>query len=204
MQVTLSFQSSGTIPGDGRPVRMVGASMTIGRSADNDLMLADPSKMVSKRHCVLQNMGGDVTVVDYSSNGTFLNYEAARLGGTPTPLKDGDILIVGSYELSVSITAAVGTGQIDGLALPPQMDPLADIQTGSIARAPDPLHDPLGEEDQLGWRLPERRPGSGSPFVLTDDAALHRSQRRRHAAGGGVMQNGHVTSPIMKSQKIIQ
>ena len=41
MQVTLSFQSSGTIPGDGRPVRMVGASMTIGRSADNDLMLAD-------------------------------------------------------------------------------------------------------------------------------------------------------------------
>jgi type VI secretion system protein len=157
MQVTLSFQSSGTIPGDGRPVRMVGASMTIGRSADNDLMLADPSKMVSKRHCVLQNMGGDVTVVDYSSNGTFLNYEAARLGPTPTPLKDGDILIVGSYELSVSITAAVGTGQIDGLALPPQMDrladPLADVQTGSIARAPDQLHDPLGEEDHLSALL---------------------------------------------------
>ena len=104
MPVTLKFQSSGTIPGDARPVPMRGGSLTIGRGPTNDLVLPDPDRMLSKNHCVIEDHNGNVVVVDLSTNGTFLNYSKIPLGRTPTPLNNGDILCVGSYELVVERT----------------------------------------------------------------------------------------------------
>ena len=105
MAVTLRFQSSGSIPGNGQPVRMQGNSLTIGRAPENDLVLPDPDKTLSKRHCVIEDHNGNVVVVDISSNGTFLNYGKIALGATPTPLNSGDILSIGPYEVLVDITS---------------------------------------------------------------------------------------------------
>ncbi|MDO9526361.1 MAG: type VI secretion system-associated FHA domain protein TagH [Gemmobacter sp.] len=104
MAVSLRFQSTGVVPGNARPLTMLGPSMTIGRGEDNDVVLPDPDKLISKRHCVIEEQGGGVTVVDLSTNGTFLNYGKVALGRVPTPLNDGDILTMGPYELLVQIS----------------------------------------------------------------------------------------------------
>jgi len=131
MSVTLRFQSSGAVPGDGRPVVMRGPSLTIGRGAENDMVLPDPDRQISKTHCVIENHNGNLVVVDLSTNGTFLNYGKIALGRTPTPLNDGDVLILGAYELVVQVASAGSE-----LAAP-LMDDRASF--GNASRAPDPM-----------------------------------------------------------------
>ncbi|MBC7738763.1 MAG: FHA domain-containing protein, partial [Candidatus Saccharibacteria bacterium] len=131
MSVTLRFQSSGAVPGDGRPVVMRGPSLTIGRGAENDMVLPDPDRQISKTHCVIENHNGNLVVVDLSTNGTFLNYGKIALGRTPTPLNDGDVLILGPYELVVQVSSAGSE-----LAAP-LMDDRASF--GNASRAPDPM-----------------------------------------------------------------
>ncbi len=131
MAVTLRFQSTGSIPGAGHPVQMRGNSLTIGRADENDLVLPDPDKTLSKRHCVIEDHNGNVVVVDISSNGTFLNYGKIALGATPTPINNGDILTIGPYEVLVDITSAQDAGNI----IP---DPLMEgpVSHGMAASAP--------------------------------------------------------------------
>ncbi|MEM9247627.1 MAG: type VI secretion system-associated FHA domain protein TagH [Pseudomonadota bacterium] len=131
MAVTLRFQSTGSIPGTGHPVQMRGNSLTIGRADENDLVLPDPDKTLSKRHCVIEDHNGNVVVVDISSNGTFLNYGKIALGPTPTPLNNGDILTIGPYEVLVDISSAQDSGNV----IP---DPLVEgpVSHGSAAAAP--------------------------------------------------------------------
>ena len=84
---------------------MQGSSLTIGRGSENELVLPDPNRELSKRHCAIEDHSGSVIVVDFSSNGTFLNYGKLALGTTPTPLNNGDILSVGPYEILVEISS---------------------------------------------------------------------------------------------------
>lgn len=146
MAVTLQFQSTGSIPGDGQPIRMQGASLTMGRSPENDLVLPDPDRVLSKRHCMIEDHNGNVVVVDISTNGTFLNYGKVPLGPTPTPLNDGDILSVGPYELLVSIAALDDSDVI--------ADPLADGPIGHGYADNAPSHDDLLDA-----------PGDGGDFL---------------------------------------
>ena len=101
MPVTLKFQSTGLVPGDARPLKMRGGSLTVGRGATNDLVLPDPDRTLSKNHFVIEDHNGNVMIVDLSTNGTFLNYSKIPLGKTPTPLNNGDVLSVGGYEMVV-------------------------------------------------------------------------------------------------------
>ena len=160
----LHFQDTGAVPGDGRPVRMSGDCLTVGRGAENDLQLPDPDRTLSKRHCVIETRGSDVVVVDLSTNGTFLNYAREPLGASPTPLGDGDVLTVGPYELRVGIgqggAAAASAGGWDDL-LPPAADPSAPLprETGNID---DPLADTGGGGDVLDDLLGETPAGPGA------------------------------------------
>jgi hypothetical protein len=67
----------------------------IGRSANADLRLDDPS--VSRRHAlVIAEPGQDLRVLDDRSlNGVFVNGEAVEL----EPLRDGDELAIGRFKL---------------------------------------------------------------------------------------------------------
>jgi len=146
MPVTLRFQSSGAIPGDGRPVVMRGGNLTIGRGQENDLVLPDPDRMISKNHCVVEDHNGNVVVIDLSTNGTFLNYGKVPLGRTPTPINSGDVLSMGGYELVVETNTA-GVEEL----IP---EPVAEgpVSHGDAARAPgvdDLLNDPSRGGDFL-------------------------------------------------------
>ncbi len=135
MPVTLKFQSSGTVPGNAHPVRMRGGSLTLGRGPGNDLVLPDPDRLLSKSHCVIEDHNGNVVVVDLSTNGTFLNYSKIPLGRVPTPLNNGDVLALGSYELVVEIRAELEDPG-DLIAGPAAQGP---VSHGDADKAPDPL-----------------------------------------------------------------
>jgi type VI secretion system protein len=166
MTVRLRFQSTGAVPNSGEPIVMRGASMTLGRGGENDVVLPDPDRMVSKTHCVIEEQNGRVVIVDLSSNGTFLNYGKVPLGKNPTNLNSGDVLTLGPYELVVEITA-----ERDVFSL----DPLADapVSHGRAERAPDPfelLEDagPGGDflDDLLG---PDKTPKGPRQFKTDED-----------------------------------
>ncbi|TMM54137.1 type VI secretion system-associated FHA domain protein TagH [Sulfitobacter sabulilitoris] len=130
MSVILHFQSTGAVPGNAKPFRMLGGSLTIGRSDQNDMVLPDPDKMISGRHCAIEDLDGNVTVIDFSTNGTFLNYGKMPLGKTPTPLNDGDILSIGAYELLVEIAPvqqAPLADPLQDLPVPGKADDMADF-----------------------------------------------------------------------------
>ena len=168
MSVTVRFQSSGTIPGDGRPVTMRGQALTIGRGPENDLVLPDPHKVVSKRHCVLEDQGGSIMVVDLSTNGTFLNYGKLPLGPTPAPLSHGDVLGIGDYELVVEIAATpaarAGTGGPGPLAPAPSPLPAVPSRSAPPPRPGDGdfLDDILGTPSRPAGHGSVARPGPGA------------------------------------------
>lgn len=131
MSVTIEFQSTGAVPGNARPVRMLGPSLTIGRGPENDLVLPDPDRMVSKTHCVIEDHGGNIFAIDLSTNGTFLNYSKVPMGREPTPVNNGDVLSLGPYELVVRIS-----DMADDLLPPVDFGPASH---GQADAAPDPL-----------------------------------------------------------------
>ncbi|OIQ33081.1 MAG: FHA domain-containing protein [Alphaproteobacteria bacterium MedPE-SWcel] len=172
MGVRLRFQSSGTMPSDASPLELRGPSLTIGRGATNDVVLPDPDQLLSRNHCVIEDHGSHVSVVDLSSNGTFLNYSKMPLGPTPTPLHDGDVLTVGAYELAVDIS------QDSSLPDPLAVDPLAadPLSPGRAENAPDPfaLLDDAGPggdflDDLLGENTPPKGPSQMNPVDPIDD-----------------------------------
>lgn len=162
MAVTLRFQSSGAVPGDGSPIVMRGPSLTIGRGPENDVVLPDPDRMISKTHCVVENHNGSVVVVDFSTNGTFLNYGKIALGRTATPINDGDVLIMGPYELVVQISSGAN----------PYAEPLAPLADerasfGNARAAPDPyklLDDAAPGGDFLDSLLGSSKPTGPGQF----------------------------------------
>ncbi|MEX0285071.1 MAG: type VI secretion system-associated FHA domain protein TagH [Paracoccaceae bacterium] len=171
MAVTLKFQSSGAVPGQGAPVQMQGGSMTVGRGPANDVVLPDPDRVLSKSHFVVEDHNGNVVVVDLSTNGTFLNYAKIPLGPTPTPLNNGDVLIAGPYEMVIEIGAGVPDPQ-DMLLAPAGLDP---ISPGRAENAPDPLQllddaGPGGDflDDLLGGEKPTG-PGQLNPVDPIDE-----------------------------------
>lgn len=146
MSVIVRFQSTGVVPRNAQPVTMRGSSLTIGRGLDNDIVLPDPDRQVSKTHCVIEDHGGAIFAIDLSTNGTFLNYSKVPMGRNPTAVNDGDVLSLGPYELVLEFVQAAlqddfaspaPRGLFEDDLLPP-----ADIgpaSHGRASRAPDPM-----------------------------------------------------------------
>ena len=76
----------------------------IGRSPTVDWSLPDPEKVVSSRHCEIDFRGNAYLLVDTSTNGTLIN--GTRPSG-PQTLRDGDVISIGRYQISVSLDAAL-------------------------------------------------------------------------------------------------
>lgn len=176
MSVTLRFQSTGTVPGNARPISMVGPSLTIGRGDENDLVLPDPDKLISKRHCVIEDHGGNIIVIDLSTNGTFLNYGKTALGRVSTPLNDGDILTLGTYELMVEIRG--GASAATGIPAPLEDLPVSQGRAAAAEGLGSLLDDPSSSSGGLDF-LDELlgAPAPAGPAVvkrpdLADDGLL--------------------------------
>lgn len=112
MILTLSVRSDDTSGAPGLPLQIEGRGAVIGRAADCDWVLADPSCRVSMRHCELHHRDGAYALVDTSTNGTFV--DGQRISA-PHFIRGGETLTIGDYQISVELgTAAAGRGmQLD-------------------------------------------------------------------------------------------
>jgi len=110
VQLTLNvLRCPDAVPPETRQVS--GGEFSLGRGPENDWVLADPERHLSKRHCLLAFRSGGWQLADLSTNGTFLNREAEPLGqGAARALRDGDRLRLGSYEIEVRIAETAGAG----------------------------------------------------------------------------------------------
>jgi type VI secretion system FHA domain protein len=141
---------------------VAGGEFSIGRGPDNDWVLPDPERGLSKRHCVLAYRAGTWQVADQSTNGTFLNREGEPIGrGQVRDLRHGDRLALGAYEIEIHIEDSPGSRRPAAAADPfaerrsaaPEwfaLDPFAAPPArGGSGFEPDPLlggspgHDPF-------------------------------------------------------------
>ncbi len=120
-----------------------GGEYSIGRGAENDWILADPERFLSKQHCVLAFRSGGWQIADVSTNGTFLNRDSDPIGRATRDLNDGDRLRLGPYEIEVRVSATQPGRQ------QPTADPFAF----------DPFAAPRGQTD--------------NPFAIDPAAAPH-------------------------------
>ena len=88
-------QNAGVVLPDGTRVSVGDDPVTVGRAAECDIVLSDPT--VSKRHLELRRRGGDVVAVDLgSTNGTRINGAVVR----ERILADGDQIHVGAVVIT--------------------------------------------------------------------------------------------------------
>ena len=84
--------------------QVTGGEFSIGRGPDNQWVLPDPTKHLSKRHCVLAFRNGVWQVAGTSTNGTFVNRDEVSLESRgPHTVEDGDRLILGVYEIEIRL-----------------------------------------------------------------------------------------------------
>mgnify|MGYP001490889695 CR=1 FL=1 len=118
-----------------------GVGGTIGRSPENDWVIADP--YISSRHARIHFRAPDQYLLeDTSSNGVFVNSPDRRLQrGELYVLQNGDRLFLDTYEIRVTLESAASTRS----SAMPFADPLA----ASPRVAPTPLipEDPFGADD---------------------------------------------------------
>lgn len=81
---------------DGRKLLLTSYGLRIGRTPDNDLVLADPA--ISRHHCAISATNGGFVVTDLqSTHGTRVGNERID---APRLLADGDVLRVGDTEIN--------------------------------------------------------------------------------------------------------
>ena len=91
--------------------------LSIGRSPDNDIRLAQANG-VSRNHAIVFVLDGEIVIEDLGSrNGTYVNKKLIR-GNRQTTLKFGDVITIGRYRLKL-VDEAVSE----------QADAAPDIQT---------------------------------------------------------------------------
>lgn len=123
---------------------VAGGEFSIGRGPDNDWVLPDPERGISKCHCVLAFRSGGWQIADLSTNGTFLNREAVPIGrGQTRNLRDGDRVNLGPYEIEARINeSALAPG-----APPRPANPFAeDIFEAQPRPAPGAAGDPFAAD----------------------------------------------------------
>lgn len=152
-----------------------GGEFSIGRDPRNAWVLPDPERFLSKKHCVLSFGPNGWQISDTSTNGTFLNHDIEPIRDTPRGLRDGDRILLGSYEMEVALAA----GEEPLLSPAYAAEPGLPRRTGASSHLDDRLSgdpfpalgdDPLGLAGNDGVGLSARFDPLVPPSQLHDDA----------------------------------
>ncbi len=133
--------------------RMVASGRyAVGRGSDNDWVIDDPNRKISRRHCVFEVTDGSIYVTDMSSNGVFLNGADQPVGtGQRMPVADGDNLQISGFTL----IARVLTDDDQDLR------PVRSSSQGLDIEVIDPAQAELATREQLPAELDVPTGGSG-------------------------------------------
>ena len=104
MKLTLSVEKGPDPQFAGRCMTFDDAGGSLGRGPDNAWVLPDPNTEISRCHAAIRFDGKGFVVEDRSTNGTFHNKPDQLIGkNRSAALNDGDLVLLGKYELRVSI-----------------------------------------------------------------------------------------------------
>ncbi len=117
-------------------------TLTLGRGAENDWVLADVERTLSKQHCRIDRSADGFVITDQSTNGVFVGDDLQPVGrGRSRILADGDVVTLGPVRLLVLI----GPDQAQDADAPAPALTAAFPFTG-VAQSPgSPLVPPSGE-----------------------------------------------------------
>lgn len=103
---------------------------SIGRAIGNGLILEDPSKYISRTHARIEFTNGSYVLTDLGSNPSVIN-ERPLGNGRQLALNHGDSLVIGDYQLSVTINPDVVESEF-------QISPLQDApKVSQLESAPN-------------------------------------------------------------------
>ena len=139
---------------------------TIGRADNNQLVLPDPERTISRIHARVVYRAGRYAIVDNGSNPISLNGIPAG-AGREQPLNPGDEVQIGGYVLQASAAGAATSddpfadlfgGAATGLAAPRSVPPPA----ASVRPAPQSSQSPFAASAPAAWLSPP--PASPAPI----------------------------------------
>jgi predicted component of type VI protein secretion system len=117
LRLTITSEQAPLLGEDATIVFGVGGGR-IGRAHDNDWVLPDPLRYVSAHHARVLFRNGQYLIEDCSTNGVYINAstEPARRHGA-VALKDGDVLRLGGYTVTVSIDGTESAPQAEASSI---------------------------------------------------------------------------------------
>ncbi len=131
---------------------------TIGRSADNDWVLPDPSRYVSAHHARVQFREGHFYLQDVSTNGVYVNDQSeplAKRGSSGYRLANGDMLRMGEYHIVAAVDERPAAEEEPLAAVPTSIQVLKPIKrTDRDIGAPINLEELLLPSDDPSPVLP--------------------------------------------------
>lgn len=135
-------------------------ALTIGRDPANSWCLPDPGRVLSKQHCLIENLQGVFQLTDTSTNGVYINDSASPIGRNNTvALNAGDRIRLSDYEILVSIEAQVAAPE-------PQVP-----SPQPVAQVPPPTPPPpvSAQADAGDWKaMLEDTPPTGAGQAVPD------------------------------------
>jgi FHA domain-containing protein len=159
--IVLTVLSYNGTPADGPSASFDELGGTVGRADNNQLVLPDPERTISRVHARIVFRTSGYTIVDNGSNPISVN--GSVLGsGREQPLQPGDEVEIGGYRLAVSA---------GGAAPASASDPFADL-FGEAAAGPPPAPPPA-RSPMASWPTPAPPPAPAWPSAAPG------------AAGGG-------------------
>jgi FHA domain-containing protein len=152
---------------------------TIGRADNNQLILPDPERSISRVHAQVVFRNGSFAIIDRGSNPVLIN--GRPLGnGVEGPIKHGDQLQIGGYAISVESAVRTAGGAGAGASADPFGDPFADLGGAAFASAPPAVFPSSG-----GFGAPPAQP-SRDPFGFASPASAPASSMGGGGAAGGI------------------
>lgn len=148
--------------------------LTLGRGQDNDWVLEDDSRFVSKNHCLIDYVDGRYVLFDLSTNGTFVNGGTAPVGRSGSAvLSDGDRIAVGDYHFLVRLSGTDAPAASHSIDIDDPMGLPFGVDTAGGAKLPP------NQPDETGWPPvpPASRP---SPFAPAPDDGWARAAEPDH------------------------
>lgn len=132
-------------------------SMIVGRAAEADWSIPDPERVLSKAHCRIDRKGEGFFLTDLSTNGIRVNGVPVT-PGVPSPLADGDRLLLGDAIVGVILENVSAKAADAPPAVADTADPFPDGPFGFDTAAPEPpAQAPKTEAAAASAAAPETR-----------------------------------------------
>ena len=154
------------------------AGGTIGRTLDNDLVLDDPGRYVSRKHAQIERRGDDYYYADLGGNASVIN--DLPLGkNNEAKLNDGDQIVVGDFLLVAVLEPETAPASSATPPSRPVTAPVVVTRPVSSVRDPDFLSDrSILYKGTLGELV-----GGGDPLGLRSGRLTQSDPLAAHARG---------------------